>query len=208
MATYSYPLNHPVSPGIRNVTWRMHRAAAVMESPFTGSQQVLEWDYALWEAVVELPPMKREQAAEWQAFFMKMRGRVGTFLLADPDAKEPRGAVTGNGLISADASVGDDQVLIDVGQSNLSNALRTGDYVQIGEGSSAQLHMVISDTNSNTSGIVIADIEPRIKQEALTGTAVVMQEPKAVFRLDESVQGWDADQASLYGFSFSCKEAF
>jgi hypothetical protein len=179
-----------------------------MESPFTGSQQVLEWDYALWEAVVELPPMKREQAAEWQAFFLKMRGRVGTFLLADPDAKEPRGAVTGNGLISADASVGDDQVLIDVGQSNLSNALRTGDYVQIGEGSSAQLHMVISDTNSNTSGIVIADIEPRIKQEALTGTAVVMQEPKAVFRLDESVQGWDADQASLYGFSFSCKEAF
>jgi len=208
MATYSYPLNHPVSPGIRNVTWRMRRAAAVMESPFTGSQQVLEWDYALWEAVVELPPMKREQAAEWQAFFLKMRGRVGTFLLADPDAKEPRGAVTGNGLISADASVGDDQVLIDVGQSNLSNALRTGDYVQIGEGSSAQLHMVISDTNSNTSGIVIADIEPRIKQEALTGTAVVMQEPKAVFRLDESVQGWDADQASLYGFSFSCKEAF
>lgn len=208
MATYSYPLNHPVSPGIRNVTWRMRRAAAVMESPFTGSQQVLEWDYALWEAVVELPPMKREQAAEWQAFFMKMRGRVGTFLLADPDAKAPRGAVTGAVTVEEAAEVGDDSISLQTSNLSTSDVFKTGDYIQIGEDSAAKLHMVIDNASTDGAGVVRVDIEPRIKAPVTVATAVITEQASGVFRLDESVQGWDADQASLYGFSFSCKEAF
>ena len=207
MATYTYPLNHPASPSIRNVTWRMRRAAAVMESPFTGAQQVLEWDYALWEAVVELPPMKREQAAEWQAFFMKMRGRVGTFLLADPDAKTPRGAVTGAVTVEEDAAVGDDSISLQTSNLSTSGVFKTGDYIQIGTGAAAKLHMIVSEADTDGAGVVRVDVEPRIKASAALGTEVITQEAKGVFRLEDAVQGWDADQVSLYGFSFACKEA-
>ena len=39
------------------------------------------------------------------------------------------------------------------------------------------------------------------------GDTVTISSAKGTFRLDNEVVGWDADQASLYGFTFTCSEA-
>jgi len=189
------------------VTWQIKRATPVSESPFTGAQQALEFDYALWTASVELPPMKREDAAAWQAFFMQIRGRRGTFLLGDPDAKESRGAGTGDGTMAEDASVGDLVIKIGIASGNVAGAIKTGDYIQINEGARARLHMAMSDADTDTSGVAEVNIEPALKEDVSVADTVILQGAKGVFRLDEATQGWDADLNSLYGFSFSCKEA-
>ena len=207
MAVPVYPLDLPTTPGIRRVTWQIKRATPVSESPFTGAQQALEFDYALWTASVELPPMKREDAAAWQAFFMQIRGRRGTFLLGDPDAKESRGAVTGDGTMAEDASVGDLVIKIGIASGNVAGAIKTGDYIQINEGARARLHMAMSDADTDTSGVAEVNIEPALKEDVSVADTVILQGAKGVFRLDEATQGWDADLNSLYGFSFSCKEA-
>ena len=205
---HEFPLSLPATPAFSNSTWGMKRAVAVAESPFTGAQQVHEYDYSLWRATLTLPPMKREQAAEWQAFILKLRGRYGTFLLCDPDAKNARGAVTGTPTLTSNITVGQHEISITTENTSTDNVFKVGDYIQIGVSASAKLHMIVSTSNnSNLSGQVTVSVEPFIKQDATSGTSVIVSNPKGVFRMDSSDLGWDSDFVSKYGFSFSCAEA-
>ena len=107
MAAPTYPLAHPTDVGFTKSKFSIARAVAVAESPFTGAQQVHEYDRATWKATVTLPPMKRDVAAKWLAFFMKLHGRKGTFLLGDPDCKTAQGNITGSVTLGADIGIGD-----------------------------------------------------------------------------------------------------
>lgn len=209
MATYeSYPLNLPTNVGIKQSSWKLKRAVAVSTSPFTGAQQVQEYDYSLWQATISLPPMKRENAAAWQAFFLKLHGRLGTFLLGDPDAKEPRGVISGSVTVATDAAVGSHEVEISTSLTNTANIFRAGDYIQFGSDSSAKLHMIVEDVDTDASGDATLVVEPIIKVPVTSSTAVTYSNPKGQFRMDASELGWDADHVSRYGMSFSCTEAF
>ena len=197
MATYAYPLDMPSSPAFTKSTWSIERAVAVNRSPFTGTQSVYEYDLALWQATLTLPPMKRDQARNWQAFFMKLHGRRGTFLLGDPDAKEPTGLAS-SAAVSGTASIGADQVPL-----TINGSLNAGDYIQLGSDSAPKLYMVVN--NIAASGNV--DIEPKLKTAITTSTSVTLTSPKGEFRMDDNVLGWDADALQRYGLTFSCTEA-
>jgi hypothetical protein len=208
MTAPTYPLSLPDSPGFVQSSFALRRAVAVAQSPFTGQTQSYEHPMALWVAQVQLPPMKRATAAAWQAFLLKLHGRRGTFLLGDPDAKVPRGAISlsATPTLNAAANAGDYQVQIaGVGTSIV--AFRAGDYIQLGASSTARLYMIVDDATSDGSGVVTVTIEPSIRVTVASGGAVVYQSAKTVFRLDANDIGWDADQVSRFGISFSCTEA-
>ena len=57
MSAPSYPLTLPTTTGIAKSSWGLQRAVGVSTSPFTGSQQLYEHDFALWKATITLPPM-------------------------------------------------------------------------------------------------------------------------------------------------------
>ena len=71
MSAPTYPLTLPTTPAFAKARWSLKRVTAVSESPFTGQQQVFDYGYALWQAVLTLPPMMRSDAANWEAFIMK-----------------------------------------------------------------------------------------------------------------------------------------
>lgn len=206
MATYTYPLTPPSSPAYTRVRFQLQRLTGITQSPFTGKQQTQVFQgFSLWTATFSLPPMKREQAAEWQAFFFKLRGRSGTFEQGDPDAKQPQGAGAGtirvNGAHSARATT----IAVDgFTNSNGTIVLKAGDYIQIG----STLHMVVDDATCNSSGQASLNIEPAIKVDVANNTVCAISNTKAVWRLDSDLTGWDANHVSLYGISFSCTEAF
>jgi len=208
MTAPSYPLALPNTPGFVQSRFALQRAVAVASSPFTGQSQSYEHPMALWTAQLQLPPMKRATAAAWQALLLKLHGRRGTFLLGDPDAKVPRGAISlsATPTLNAAANAGDYQMQIaGVGTSIV--AFRAGDYIQLGASSTARLYMIVDDATSNGSGVVTVNIEPSIRVTVASGSAVVYQSAKTVFRLDANDIGWDADQVSRFGISFSCTEA-
>lgn len=208
MPAPSYPLTMPVSTGIVASRFALRRAVAVAQSPFTGQQQSYEWSMALWTAEIKLPPMKREYASEWLSFFMKLHGRRGTFLLGDPDAKNPRGAISlaATPTLNASVAIGDYDVSI-AGVGNSIGAFKAGDYIQIGSSATAKLYMITADATSNGSGVVSVSVEPTIKATASSGAAVTFISPKGVFRMDANELGWDADHVSKYGIAFSATEA-
>lgn len=208
MTAPSYPLSLPASPGFVQSSFSLKRAVAVATSPFTGQSQSYEYPMAIWTAQVSLPPMKRATAAEWQAFLLKLHGRRGTFLLGDPDAKLPRGAISlsATPTLNAAATAGDYTVDI-AGVGNSIVAFKAGDYIQLGSSSSSRLYMIVADATSNGSGVVTVTIEPSIRVTVSSGAAVVFQSPACSMRLDANDIGWDADNVSKYGISFSCTEA-
>ena len=197
----------PTTPGFVSSQWKMKRAVAVSTSPFTGKSQVQEYDYALWQAVLTLPPMKRELSSQWQAFFMKLRGLFGTFLMGDPDGKSIRGSATGSVTLYGAISTGSTQITVTTSTINQTNAFRTGDYIQLGTSGNARLHMVTGDTTTDGNARAILDIEPAIKSDYADGATVIISDCKTVWRMDDNSLGWDADHVSKYGISFSCTEA-
>jgi len=208
MAAPTYPLTLPSAPGFTDANWKLVRKVAVGESPFTGAQQTHEYDYALWSATLALPPMKRPQAAEWAAFMLKLHGRRGTFTLGDPDAKAPRGSISGSVTLGANISIGDYTITLTTASASTAGLFKAGDYIQIGSGATAKLHMIVDDAGtSDGSGDVDVNIEPAIKVAATAGDSVVYTNPVGVFRMETNELGWDADSVSKYGITFACKEA-
>lgn len=196
----TYPLNLPSTPAPKLSGWRLKRVTAASTSPFTGRQQTYEHPYALWETEITLPAMKRAKAAEWQAFLMMCHGQSGTFWLGDPDAKTARGGATG-GLVNGGGQTG---YTINVRGLGANLGALPGDWLQIGE----RLYMVVLAHLGSPGGTATFTIEPALKVSPPDGAAVIMTNPRGLFRMQSSDLGWDADQASIYGFSFSAIEAF
>lgn len=194
----------PTAPAFKTSDWGLKTATAVSRSPFTGHEQVYNYDLALWYAVLTLPPMSRDQAALWTSFFLKMRGRKNTFLVGDPDAKSTRGTAT-SCTITASASIGDTTVSVNIGAGK---TLKEGDYIQFGGSASAKLYMITDNAAGDASGDVDITIEPPLKTAVTTSTSVVIDQPKCVMRLDSNELTWTANEVSVYGISFSCTEAF
>jgi hypothetical protein len=208
--SYNYPLTLPATPNAVSSSFGLRRAVAVAQSPFTGSQQVHEYDYALWKAQITLPPMKRETAGLWQAFFTKLRGRRGTFLMGDPDSKVPMGSIAGSGAATLhDAvSIGAYEITIDTAlTSGESTAFKAGDYIQLGSGNGSRLYLICENTATGTTGRVDVHIEPSIKFAHSANETVVHQNPVGVWRMDTNELGWEANHMSVYGLTFSCTES-
>ena len=79
-----YPLSLPTATGIAQIEIRAINAVAYSRSPFTFSGQAHAYSGQMWQADVSLPPMKRDNAEQWIAWLISLRGQFGTFLLNDP----------------------------------------------------------------------------------------------------------------------------
>lgn len=201
-----YPLTLPSVPAPQRTSFALRRSAVVNESPFTGEQQVLLYPLALWTAQVTLPPMRRDRAAAWTSFFISCKGRFGTFLMGDYDARLPRGTAR-TAVMSGNHAAGVSGITLRGMGAN--TTLLEGDFIQVGSGLNSRLHMVVTGGNgSNSSGVAAFNIEPPLKAAVPDGAAVNLVNPVGLWRLDVSDPGWDSDQVSLYSFSFSCTEAF
>lgn len=207
MAEPSYPLTLPTSPSnFVTSEWRIIRTVAYTESPFTYGQQVAKYQGSVWQTTVTLPPMNRADAGAWQSFFMQLNGRFGTFLLGDPDAKTIQGGATTVISVNGDHSVGAYDVVVD-GADTSTVIFKKGDYVQFGSGATSKLHMIVADITSDASGNATLQIEPPLKTALTDDDVVTYSDTKAVMRMDANELGWNANNVSLYGISFSCTES-
>jgi hypothetical protein len=191
----------PTSPSFTTSDWGIRRTVATSESPFTGATQVQKYSKAQWYATLSLPPMKRSDASQWQAFFMQLEGRANTFLLGDPDAKTVTGGNAPTSIsVTSNAAIGDTSVSLTIGSGK---KLNKGSYLQFGTGETSRLHMIVDD-NTGNGGVTI---QPPLKDAITTGTTVTFASAQGLFRMDSNELTWNANELSNYGITFSCSEA-
>jgi len=190
----TYPLSTPTTIGIAGIQLRAVNAVGTSVSPWTFKQQVIQHQGQRWEASVQIPPVLKDEAAEWKAMLISLKGQVGTFLLSDPDYASPRGTVSS---CVVTGSAGDETVTV-----VMTGSLLMGDYIQLGSGSSAKLHTVLQDLTGSGS----LEIWPALRNDYTSETAIT-DTPKGVFRLANPITAWDINNASTYGISFEAVEA-
>jgi len=80
-------LSLPGSPAFASSQFGLVSNTQTFISPLSGQSQSIERPGARWRADYTLPPMKRAQAAAWQALLLQLRGGAGRFYGYDPDAR-------------------------------------------------------------------------------------------------------------------------
>lgn len=201
----SYPISLP-STDIARIKLVANNIVGVSVSPFTAAQQVYRYSGQYWEADVTLPPMKREVAEYWISFLLKLNGSYGTFLLGDPNGISARGVATGSPLVNGGSQTGN-ELVTDGWTPSIGGILKAGDYIQLGSGSTAKLHKVLDDVNSDSSGNATLTIFPDLRSSPADNAAIVVSSPKGVFRLSSTQAIWDVNEASIYGITFGAREA-
>jgi len=202
----TYPLSLPTHTGIRSIELRAVNAVAYSQSPFTYAGQSHAYSGQTWQADITLPPMKRDDAEQWIAWLISLRGQYGTFLLNDPSATTPRGSAGGTPLVNGASQTGG-TINLDGCTASQTGWLKAGDYIQLGSGSSSRLHKVLQDADSDASGEVSLDIWPHIRTSPVDNSAVTTSTAKGVFRLASNEQAWSVSEASIYGLTFGAFEA-
>jgi hypothetical protein len=205
----SYPLSLPTNIGIASITFTAENAVAISQSPFTYAQQVVKHQGERWSASISLPPMLRDNAEPWVAFILSLRGPLGTFLLGDPNCKVPQGSAktsAGTPLVKGASQTGS-SLIIDGLPINTSDYLKAGDYIQLGDLTTATLHKVLIDVDTNSGGEALLELWPSIKTAPADNAEVVVSNTVGKFRLSGNVQQWQINDISSYGITFDCVEA-
>ena len=205
----NYPLSLPTSIGIASITLTAQNAVAISQSPFTYAQQIVKHQGERWSASVSLPPMLRDNAEPWVAFILSLKGQSGTFLLGDPNCKVPQGSAKttmGTPLVNGDSQTGP-TLNIDGLPTSVTGYLKAGDYIQLGASTTATLHKVLTDVDTNSSGQATLDLWPSIRTAPVDNSAVTLTNTVGKFRLSTNMQQWQINDVSSYGITFDCLEA-
>jgi len=205
----TYPLALPTHTGIARVRLIARDVVGVSTSPFNFKQQIFRHQGQRWEADITLPAMPRADAEQWASFLLRLRGAYGTFLLGDPLNATPRGtasATPGTPVVNGANQTGD-ELDIDGLPTSETGYLKAGDYIQLGSGSTATLHKVLEDVNSNASGEATLNLWPKVRTALADNAAVTVSNAQGNFRLASNETMWDIDQASIYGITFGAVEA-
>ncbi|MGY9060459.1 MAG: hypothetical protein ACKVHI_11820, partial [Candidatus Puniceispirillales bacterium] len=187
--TPSYPLTLPTATGIKTQNWGLKRVVAMTQSPFTLQQQVYQHSGEQWKTTMSLPPMLKDNASIWLAFFMQLRGMRGTFKLGDQDRKTIQGTATGTVLVNGASQTGN-QVALDGFTASRANVFKAGDYIQI----NSYLYMVTENVTANGSGEANVKIEPSLRQGIETindNTTIIYLNTTTIMRLDSNEFNWD-----------------
>lgn len=199
-------LSLPTSSCFASVTMTITRVVGLTNSPFTLEEQAYKWQGERWSMSLTMPPFtNREIASDWIAFGAALEGKWGHFLIGDPAHKLPSGVATGTPLVDGGAQTGN--TLVTKGWStNVTGILKKGDYIQLGSGSSSRLHMLVQDANSDSSGNANLSIVPALRSSPPDSSAIVVNNPKGVFRLDSNEFSWSVSPGPVYRLGFTAME--
>lgn len=204
----TYPLSLPTLK-VKRISIFATCAVGVVSSQFTFQQQVQVHAGKMLGAEITISPLKIEEAAYWNAFFLKLNGQEGTFLLGDPSSTTPRGVATGSPLVKGASQVAGVQSLITAGWTpSTTNILKANDSIQIGTGSSTEFYKVLSDVDSNGSGEATLDIFPGLRTSPADNAVIITSNCVGLFRLAENQTPiYATDETLLYDHIISCVEA-
>lgn len=200
----TYPLDTPTSIGISNIVLGSQNAVATTESPFTYDRQSVALGGERWSATVTIPQVHRDLAEPWVVFLLSLKGSLGTFLLGDPNCVQAQGSASttpGTPVVNGADQTGSS---LDISGLPISTTgyLLPGDYIQLGSASTATLHKVLQQVDSDGSGNATVELWPSIKTAPVDASNVIVEDAKGLFRLSSNASSWQINSISVYGLEF------
>lgn len=178
-----------------------------VESPWTREEQIFEHQGQLWLLEAAYPPKVGRAAAEpILAALGSLRGKAGSFLLGDTNARTPRGSVAGTPLVDGASQTGNS--LATKGWTpSATGVLLAGDYIQLGSGATQRLYKLLADADADGAGLATLEIWPRLRESPADSAALTTSDCKGVFRLAGNARPWSVRPPSIYDIALQAREA-
>lgn len=205
----TYPRSIPSAMKFQSVTFRPNSVVGIAKSPFTGQEQVHAHQGQWWTADLSVSPLEASDARAITAWMTSMNGREKTFLLGDPAGGTARGSASttpGTPLVDGASQALGSALVCKGGPLTATGYLLEGDYIQLGSGDTANLHMVLEDVNTDGAGDFTLNLWPNLRSSPADEAAIVVSSPVGRFRMASNQLPWD-ETTVLYGFSFQAVEA-
>jgi len=203
----TYPLSVPNYTSFSSVSLVARNTVGLSRSPYTSQQKVYQWRGQFWEVDVTLKPMKRADAESWNAFFLKLKGQVGTFYLSpDPNGRTVRGSASssaGTPIVNGSLSANSSSVDITGATAGATGYLLAGDYISINN----QLLKVLNDVNTTGSGTATIDVFPNIRTALSGSDTVTVSNAQGIFRLASNEQNINIAENNIYQQGFTAIES-
>lgn len=197
--TVTFPRDFPTISAPNKLTWTSNSVVGRTQAPFSGIQQVQEFQGSWWQGVLSFAPMTQDVGRTMAAFFQSLRGRAGSFLLAPPRYEGPYGAAAVNsGALQVDGADQSGFVLA-VKTTGLGGAvpdfLVAGDLLSYGSGATRRLYVVTTDASLDGAGKATLDIWPRLRESPADNLSLDVDTPTGRFRLVDNQLNYDEDEA-------------
>ena len=193
----------PTSPGApRTVEWSTPNIVGVAASPFTGQQQIQNWNAGWLEASLSYPPMAHATFQAWAAFLLQLRGSGNIFQFGDPLGAAPRGSAAGTPLVKGANQTGY-SLAMDGFTSSAAGVLLPGDWIQVGY----RLYRNLTTVNADGSGNATATIFPALRESPADNASIVTTNAKGVWRMKNNTPHWTVDANRHYSLTFEIREA-
>jgi hypothetical protein len=174
----------------------------ISQSPYTFSTQVFDHDTDAWQLRVSINPLTRIEAQPWIAFLTALRGRRGTFMFGPAIFREPLGSGSGVPILTGTPEAR--RTITTTGWAPSSTVLKAGDLFQLDD----RLYMSLIDVISDAAGHATIETFPKIRASHAAGTALVLSDPKGIFRLTSNVVPvLDCSETGLFNINFEAEES-
>lgn len=197
----TYPLDLPHGLFFRSIEWKPENSVAFTESPFSKKLKIYDYGGKRWRASVTLPVLELHNARRWIAWFLSLNGMSGTFNLKPSLESAPRGSALGTPLVKGASQTGQ-SLETDGWDANQSEALKAGDWIQLGN----SLYRVLQDVASDGAGDATIDIWPGLRSSPSDNEALILFDPKGRFRLADLPSTLYNVQRVAEGMTFDCVE--
>jgi len=189
-----FPADIPDVSGVRAISFISDWSVQTSESPWTFKRQTFSTFGDRWRAVVELPPMNRQVAGQWQGLLLLLEGGYQNFLFGDVFNPSPMGLALGTPRVDGASQEG--RTLNTKGwTANITGQLLAGDKIQIGN----RLHQVLRNVNSDASGNATIDIFPSLRESPPDSLIIETEETRGLFALKDAVlQVSEVDITGIY----------
>lgn len=149
------------------------------------------WTATLGANLVLLPA----EAAAWRALLLQLRGKVNQLALWDRKNPTPKGTMAGSPVVASGLPVAVGDTVLNI-TTTAGATLLQGDWIGLGSGATRQLFSVMSSATANGAGAMAVTVEPPSRYAQAALSAVVWNQPMALFRrVDKDVQWFSTAEA-------------
>ena len=155
-------IDMPSSPNFVRSNFSLFRTIGMTVSPYTGKTKTQEFDGVFWNAEVSLPPMRRDQAVNWQSFLLNLKGQINHFKFTDPDALTNTGTYS-TAFLTSELRTNNTSVQLSFSGSTITagsstfSSTKVGDFIVVTGATNEENNGTHKVTTVSSATVVVVD---------------------------------------------------
>lgn len=180
-------IDMPTSPNFVRSNFSLFRTIGMTVSPYTGKTKTQEFDGVFWNAEVSLPPMRRDQAVNWQSFLLNLKGQINHFKFTDPDALTNTGTYS-TAFLTSELRTNNTSVQLSFSGSTITagsstfSSTKVGDFIVVTGATNEENNGTHKVTTVTSATVVVVDSD--LTTESNTASCKVQSNVKGATGLN------------------------